>query len=405
MKLIRIGIMKITKLKYITLEVKQDTLFKNQPKEKLALRAKKRKLFAFRSNICFVFVLVCSNSNAMTTMIMREGIVSSSRQVRLLHSHRDFSHQFSFTRSFSSSRLGLIQPEFQRNVIRRSGIKGQDWLQSLPDITNYLCHKWQLSNPKPFHKRSHDYILSAYRKHDNLKVMLKIGVPGSELLQEVISSRVYSGNGCMPLLDYDNEVNALLREQVEPGITLKSLFPHKEQYAIHHTVNIIRQLHSNRVFNKSEIPTINDWLNQINRNTLLPPIHLKKAIDLSKILLDSQDDAVLLHGDLHHGNILYCRKRGWIAIDPKGIIGEPAYEVGAFIRNPMPNLLRSPKAHKIIAHRIKLFSTQLALSERRIKDWSYVQAVLAACWAEEDGSDFLPWLRCAELLGSVDIYK
>jgi streptomycin 6-kinase len=39
--------------------------------------------------------------------------------------------------------------------------------------------------------------------------------------------------------------------------------------------------------------------------------------------------------DLHHYNVLSDSGRGWLAIDPKGLVGEVEYEVGAAIRNPI----------------------------------------------------------------------
>lgn len=108
-----------------------------------------------------------------------------------------------------------------------------------------------------------------------------------------------------------------------------------------------------------------------------------KARQLRNITLDPY---VLLHGDLHHDNTLQ-NDDSWIVIDPKGVIGEPAYEVAAFIRNPIPQLLKHSDASNIIRHRIKYFAKLLELSEQCIVDWCCVQAVLAWVWALEDGSD------------------
>jgi streptomycin 6-kinase len=66
---------------------------------------------------------------------------------------------------------------------------------------------------------------------------------------------------------------------------------------------------------------------------------------------------------------------------------EPAYEVAAFIRNPIPELLNHADAPNIIHNRVTRFAEALELSERRIIDWCFVQAVLAWVWALEDGCD------------------
>jgi streptomycin 6-kinase len=62
------------------------------------------------------------------------------------------------------------------------------------------------------------------------------------------------------------------------------------------------------------------------------------AESLFRELIASSESPVLLHGDLHHFNILSARRQPWLAIDPKGVAGEPAYEPGALLRNPNPEL-------------------------------------------------------------------
>jgi len=74
-------------------------------------------------------------------------------------------------------------------------------------------------------------------------------------------------------------------------------------------------------------------------------------------------------------------------MDPKGVIGEPAYEVAAFFRNPIPELLHHADATTIIYNRITRFSELLGIPAKRILDWCFVQAVLAWVWGLEDSCD------------------
>jgi streptomycin 6-kinase len=113
---------------------------------------------------------------------------------------------------------------------------------------------------------------------------------------------------------------------------------------------------------------------------------LQKARRLRDHLLETSAKAVLLHGDLHHDNMLQ-NGDDWLVIDPKGVIGEPAYEVAAFIRNPMPELLHQRDISQIIHNRVTCFAKLLELPPKRILDWCFVQAVLAWIWALEDGCD------------------
>ncbi len=74
-------------------------------------------------------------------------------------------------------------------------------------------------------------------------------------------------------------------------------------------------------------------------------------------------------------------------IDLLAELGEPAYEVAAFIRNPIPELLNHADAPNIIHNRVIRFSELFELPPQRILDWCFVQAVLSWAWSLEDGCD------------------
>ena len=113
-------------------------------------------------------------------------------------------------------------------------------------------------------------------------------------------------------------------------------------------------------------------------------------------------EPVLLHGDLHHENIVGASRQPWLAIDPKGLIGEPPYETGALLRNPMPHLLNMDRPDLVLARRIEQLNDHLELDRARIRGWALAQAVLAVSWALEDhGKNWEPWMVCAELLAAL----
>ena len=107
----------------------------------------------------------------------------------------------------------------------------------------------------------------------------------------------------------------------------------------------------------------------------------------------------MLHGDLHHFNILSAERELWLAIDPKGVVGEPAYEVGAYMRNPWPQLLSQPGVSTIMSRRLDVFSEELGIERQRLRGWAFAQAVLSAWWSYEDhGQVSEHALACAALL-------
>ena len=115
-------------------------------------------------------------------------------------------------------------------------------------------------------------------------------------------------------------------------------------------------------------------------------------------LLASAAPPVLIHGDLHHENILRAGREAWLSIDPKGMAGEPAYEVGAWMRNPL-SLPDWPDLKKVLARRADQFAAELDLERERIMGYSMAQAVLSAWWSLEDtGQGWKPWVAVAETM-------
>jgi streptomycin 6-kinase len=101
----------------------------------------------------------------------------------------------------------------------------------------------------------------------------------------------------------------------------------------------------------------------------------------------TQRNPALLHGDLQHYNVLRDETRGWLAIDPKGVIGELEYELGAMLRNPhgLPELCTLEAAER----RLERFGAALGIDIERARAWGFAHAVLSAIWLVEDGHELL----------------
>lgn len=108
---------------------------------------------------------------------------------------------------------------------------------------------------------------------------------------------------------------------------------------------------------------------------------LARATGTAHQLFDKPAPSVPLHGDLHHDNIIASR-RGWLAIDPKGLIGDPAYEVANVFRNPFgaPRLFADPA---VIAQRVDIFAARLGFPRKRMLAFAAAHAALSICWALE----------------------
>ena len=161
-----------------------------------------------------------------------------------------------------------------------------------------------------------------------------------------------------------------------------------------------------------EFIQLEDWFNgfmhlrqQFNGETgPLPESLVETAEALSKDLLSENKDETLLHGDFHHFNVLESA-RGWLAIDPKGVIGPRGYELGPFLINPMPDFLTQDKPLVQMQRRIDILSEILGMERERICACGLCHAALSAWWCIEgsDASGREYSLHCADIFRQLRV--
>jgi streptomycin 6-kinase len=125
-------------------------------------------------------------------------------------------------------------------------------------------------------------------------------------------------------------------------------------------------------------------LSDLTESLLLLKGHLEsatlaKAVSLFRDLSADRTQDVLLHGDLHHDNILNSDS-SWKVIDPHGYIGDPAAEVGVMIRNPIDCFPTDKPLKKIIERRLKILSEMLPFDPKKIQAWAFCLTILSAAW-------------------------
>ena len=266
-----------------------------------------------------------------------------------------------------------------------------------PQNIKQLATTWQLTNLQPVTNLSVNYVLTGKMGHTD--IVLKIINDQAAFTQEVAALQAFAGYGCPEILHQNPELGALLLRRIMPGTTLRNYFPHADEASITIAARVMQKLHQAPLPQNHNFPSVTTWLAALDDDWHLPTHHLDRARELSQQLLATNPaHEVLLHGDLHHDNIIMCSDKAWIALDPKGVVGDPAYEVGAFIRNPKPELLNCPDLSDLLRQRITLFAAALGCDAQRIHHWTYVQAILAACWNIEEGHDPAYFLHVAQLL-------
>lgn len=123
---------------------------------------------------------------------------------------------------------------------------------------------------------------------------------------------------------------------------------------------------------------------------------LAEGRDEARRLLANAPAPQVLHGDIHHENIVHDTARGWLAIDPKGLWGERTYDYANSLANPIrhPQIVLAPGR---LQRQAAILATIGELDLQRLLHWTFVHSVLAACWSREDGGDDRHWLAVAEL--------
>jgi streptomycin 6-kinase len=297
----------------------------------------------------------------------------------------------------------FVPKAFARTIVDVFEQDGAAWLERLPATIADCERRWSLVVAPPVPNLSYNYVAPAVRS-DGAEVILKLGVPHSELRAEIAALRLYDGQGCARLLDADLENGYLLLERLRPGTPLADLADDETATAI--AAEVMRQLWR-PVPPDHAFPTVARWAEGMQRLRAefdggagpFPIRLVEKAERLFAELLGSMKGPVLLHGDLHHWNILSAERRSWLALDPKGVVGEPAYEVGALLRN---RLDVAADIRRLTVRRIDQLAEALGFDRERLLGWCLAQAMLSAWWSYEDhGSGWEEMVGFAEMLDGL----
>lgn len=212
-------------------------------------------------------------------------------------------------------------------------------------------------------------------------VVLKIGKPHAEEAKAAPIMQAYETYGGITVLAADG---AAVLMPLLSGIDLTELSTNGEdKEATEIFCAVMRKLH------RAPIPqgttAIADLAEGFEGSNLPAPL-LDEAKKLFNQLCESQGRPVLLHGDLHHANILQDINRGWVVIDPKGLDGEAEADCWTYLRNPLerPDIALAPET---LSRRIDQIVALTGLHEGRIKAWAFAFGVLSACWDEAAGNE------------------
>lgn len=271
------------------------------------------------------------------------------------------------------------------NVINRFG---KDFYKKvLRDIETY-ADKWTLTSFQLIPSYSSNLIFICYSENFG-RVVLKIGNPSfREIFTEFNTLCEYNGRRFCRVFDDDIENGVILEEYVQPGNPLRDESSLDKRLSVF--CSLYKGLHIMPI--KAEIyPTYTEWVCRITEYMSKRQdckelyLYMKKAKDICLSVSALYSKKMLLHGDFHHDNILLGNDGEYIAIDPKGVIGDPVFDIARFILNEFGGEITT-ELYKKINHIICILEKNLDIPSYILKQCFYVETTMGVCWSVEDGS-------------------
>ncbi len=252
------------------------------------------------------------------------------------------------------------------------------------------------------------YNVVAFAEGSNgVPYVLKLSPPHSEFRQEIAALKLYDGDGICRVIHADDAVSVMLLERLVPGVSLWRTDVENAQeddLATRTAAALMKQLWR-PVSEPHPFRTLQSWSCALPKYLKtypkgggpLPHLLLEKAHDLLTSLLADSGEPVLLHADLHHGNIVSATRQPYLAIDPKGILGPRGYDAGSFLVNPKPLIqtIERSKLRAVSRRRVAIFSEMLTMSPQEVAAWGLIHAALEMCWNFADHGE--GWERSIEV--------
>jgi len=284
----------------------------------------------------------------------------------------------------------MFPAAFVRNVTGNWGDDGRRWLAQLPALVEDVAREWGLTVGAAY-PLSFNYVAPA-RRADGSPAVLKLGLAAAgHVAMEADTLGFFGGRGAVEVLARDDDRGALLLERAEPGGTLRALVREHDEQATAVLVEMMRRLHrpapEGLVLEElsSRVAAFDAHLARYPGDDPFPRRLVEQARALLADLCASASQRVVLHGDLHHENVLAAVREPWLAIDPHGVIGDPGYEIGALLYNPDP-FDADDTVLDLVPARLEQLADGLGMPSERVLAWGFVQAVLSEVW-DADGGD------------------
>lgn len=275
-----------------------------------------------------------------------------------------------------------------------------DAIRSCMDSNDKLDHyltAWDLSDPQPLAQTptSHLYTVTWEGETVVLKLLTRYGW---EERRGAAALRHYGGRGAVRL--HRSEPDAQLLEYADGDELVALVERGDDEEATRVVAGVLAQLHGvTQEPPRDSLVPLRDWFRELFRKAQsdraagVESIYVRGADLAARLLADPRDERVL-HGDVHHRNIRQS-SRGWLAFDPKGILGERAYDCANTLCNPF----RGQARHDELVHdetrllaNAAILADALEIDLPRVLEFTFAYSCLSASWSLAiDDDDAAQW--------------
>lgn len=261
-------------------------------------------------------------------------------------------------------------------------------------------NRWQLKNPIKLAVTTTSWVFKVdhHGSAAILKVLTPIGMRSEARGADAL--RYFNGKGAVELLTADPGAHLLSYIDGTPLTSLAEVG--QDEACITIIAQVLRKIHS-----CIGVPPISFTTMAENFASLFVYVQtnscdqmLMHGASVARDLVRSEEKCVVLHGDIHHGNILHCSRRGWLAIDPKCLVGEAVYDLANSFYNLRGDFDSVEGMFRIKRYRDS-FSEALNMNAERMMQFAFVYGCLSACWNLEDGIVPKETLRIAKIIEAL----
>ena len=295
-----------------------------------------------------------------------------------------------------------IPENVHKRIYRYLGNDTDGFLEKVQSRLDKYTKLWQLSDLS-FMPTDTANLLFSCESDRYGSCVLKVCIPGPEVQTEVNCLLAYQGRGYCKLWAYDLSDDVLLLERIYPGSQMWMVEDYRDRARLLGTciLNLKldemaalcyakEQLSSNELLLK-QYPTYLTWLEKVYRNLAKIDgldevlIYLDKAIEVYTKLKKCHQNICLLHGDLHHENMLLNSEAGYTIIDPKGVADAPVMEGARFLMNEIIGrngiiIREEDKIREMVA----IISSIIGVSKEDLLKSLFIDITLSGSWTLEE---------------------